>query len=43
MHRLEFSNDFDWENIKILDEEENLHKRLTSEMIFIKKQKNISI
>jgi len=40
VYRLEISHEFDWENIKIFDEQENLHKRLTSEMIFINEQKN---
>jgi len=31
---------FDWENVKILDEEMNYNKRLISEMIFIKRQKH---
>ena len=34
------NHEFDWENIEILDEEPILHKRLLSEMIFIKRQKN---
>ncbi|EZA56075.1 hypothetical protein X777_03920 [Ooceraea biroi] len=38
-HRLQFNHDFDWENIKILDHESFLNKRLISEMIFIKRQK----
>jgi len=37
-HRLEFSHDFDWENVEILDEEVYFNKRLISEMIYIKKQ-----
>jgi len=37
-HKLEFKHEFDWENIKILDEERILNKRLISEMIYIKKQ-----
>ncbi|KYN19622.1 hypothetical protein ALC57_08098 [Trachymyrmex cornetzi] len=41
-HRLEYSHEFDWNNIKILDEENMLDKRLTSEMIYIQKQKNSS-
>ncbi|XP_018365761.1 PREDICTED: uncharacterized protein LOC108762979 [Trachymyrmex cornetzi] len=39
-HRLEFSHEFDWNGIEILDEERILNKRLTSEMIHIKRQKN---
>jgi len=31
---------FDWENVKIIDHEHNFHKRLISEMIHIKEQKN---
>lgn len=38
-HRFDFSHEFEWENIDIL-KEEFLHKRLTSKMIFIKKQIN---
>jgi len=36
-HRLQFNHDFDWEDIKILDSERLLGKRLVSEMMFIKK------
>jgi len=39
-HRSNFRHEFDWENVKILDEEMNYNKRLISEMIFIKKQKH---
>jgi len=39
-HRQELSHDFDWDNIKILDEENNYNKRLLSEIIFIHKQNN---
>jgi len=38
-HRFDFSHEFEWKNIDIL-KEEFLHKRLTSKMIFIKKQIN---
>ncbi|KYM95437.1 hypothetical protein ALC62_13865, partial [Cyphomyrmex costatus] len=38
-HRLQFSHDFNWDNIKILDKEISLNKRLISEMIYIRKQK----
>jgi len=38
-HRLECSHDFDWDGVEVLDEELNLNKRLVSEMIHIKKQK----
>jgi len=37
-HRLEFSYDFDWDNVEILDEEIHFNKRIISEMIHIKKQ-----
>jgi len=36
-HRLDFGHDFDWD--KVLDEELNFNRRLISEMIHIKKQK----
>jgi len=36
-HRLEFSHDFDWDNVEILDEKIH-YKRIISEMIYIKKQ-----
>jgi len=39
-HRLQFNHNFDWEDVKILDSERFLGKRLVSEMTFIKKQKN---
>jgi len=39
-HRLEFHHDFDWANPKILDIEKHYNKRLLSEMINIKAQKN---
>jgi len=38
-HRLQFNHDFDWDNVRVLDEEMNYNKRLISEMIYIKKQK----
>jgi len=38
--RLKSRHEFDWDNVKILDEEMNYNKRLISEMIFIKKQKH---
>ena len=38
-HRLN-NHEFDWDNVKILDEEPILRKRLLSEMICIKRQKN---
>jgi len=37
-HRSKFSHEFDWDNVKILDEEMNYNKRLIFEIIF-KKQK----
>jgi len=39
-HRLQFNHDFDWDNPKILDKEKYYYKRLISEMINIKLQKN---
>lgn len=39
-HRLEFDHDFDWDNVKILDNERFLSKRLVSEMAHIKLQGN---
>jgi len=39
-HRLEFHHDFDWDNPSILDRENKYYKRLISEMINIKTQKN---
>jgi hypothetical protein len=38
-HRLEHNHDFNWKDVKILDQEPSLNKRLISEMIFIKRQK----
>ena len=38
-HRL-LDHDFDWENVRILDEEPILGKKLLSEMLFIKRQTN---
>ena len=35
-HQDAFNHDFDWENAKILDNESNYKKRITSEMIHIK-------
>ena len=37
-HRVEFGHDFDWDDVEILDVEASYSKRLTSEMIHIKKQ-----
>ncbi|KYN15805.1 hypothetical protein ALC57_11960 [Trachymyrmex cornetzi] len=39
-HRIEFSHDFDWENVRIFDKEKFLKKRLISEMAFIQMQNN---
>jgi len=39
-HRLQSEHDFDWSNIKILDNERYIGKRLVSEMLHIKIQKN---
>ncbi|EFN63493.1 hypothetical protein EAG_16118, partial [Camponotus floridanus] len=39
-HRLEFGHHFNWEKSEILDREFSLGKRLVSEMLFIKRQKN---
>ncbi|KYN15231.1 hypothetical protein ALC57_12529, partial [Trachymyrmex cornetzi] len=38
-HRISHQHEFDWENIKIIDKERVLNKRLISEMIHIKKQR----
>lgn len=38
-HRLKHNHDFDWDNIKILDEENSYYKRTVSEMLYIKRQK----
>jgi len=43
-HRLQSNrlnlNEFDWDDVEVLDEEKNYKKRLISEMIHIKKQPN---
>jgi len=39
-HRLQYDHDFQWDNITILNEEPYYRKRLISEMLNIKKQKN---
>jgi len=39
-YKLQFGHDFDWEGAEILDVERNFNKRLISEMINIKSQKN---
>jgi len=38
-HRSEFGHDFDWDRMKMLDEELNFNKRFISEMIQYKKAK----
>jgi len=39
-HRLNFKHDFDWESVKILDNERYVGKRLISEMLYIQLQEN---
>lgn len=39
-HIIQENHTFDWDNVKILDVETNYHKRLVSEMLHIKEQKN---
>jgi len=39
-HRLHKNHDFDWEGVEILDVERNFNKRIISEIINIKYQKN---
>jgi len=39
-HRLEFGHEFNWDNSKIVDKEKQYYRRLISEMINIKSQKN---
>jgi len=39
-HRLNFNHEFEWENIKIMDNEQSYQKRIISEMVHIKKQQN---
>ena len=39
-HRINYNHSFDWDNPEILDYEQNYYKRLISEMIHIKAQKN---
>ncbi|EZA51854.1 hypothetical protein X777_09608, partial [Ooceraea biroi] len=39
-HKLESGHDFNWNDVKILDEERSYNKRLVSEMINIKRQLN---
>jgi len=39
-HRSDLGHDFSWNDTKILDTEQSYHKRLISEMLHIKMQKN---
>ncbi|KYM98541.1 hypothetical protein ALC62_10740 [Cyphomyrmex costatus] len=39
-HRLDYNHEFDWNNVDILDCESFCHKRLISEMLYIKTQSN---
>jgi len=39
-HRLDENHEFDWDNPEILDKERYYYKRLISEMINIKSQRN---
>ena len=39
-HRIDTDHAIDWANTKILDSERSQYKRLVSEMIYIKTQKN---
>jgi len=39
-HRLRFNHDFEWDNVKIIDNELSYQKRIISEMVYIKKQQN---
>ena len=39
-HRRQLDHEFKWDEVEILDEEPSYRKRLVSEMINIKKQKN---
>jgi len=39
-HRISLSHEFDWDNAEILDRERYVTKRLISEMLHIKRQKN---
>jgi len=39
-HRVNFDHDFNWDKVHILDQEPYLNKRLISEMLFIKRQRN---
>jgi len=39
-HHLKFNRNFKWDNVEIMDIELTYNKRLTSEMMHIKKQKH---
>ena len=39
----DFTYNFDWNKVKILDREPSYNKRLTSEMIFIKRNKRMDL
>ncbi|EFN63803.1 hypothetical protein EAG_12795, partial [Camponotus floridanus] len=39
-HRLNFNHKFKWDEVKILDRETYYYKRLISETIYIKRQRN---
>jgi len=39
-HRLNFRHDFEWDNVKIINNERSYPKRQISEMVHIKKQQN---
>jgi len=39
-YRLQSNQEFDWDSVRVLDEEINYKKSLISEMIYIKKQKH---
>ena len=39
-HRIEQGHEFKWGDIRVLDTEPHYHKRLTSEMLYIKRQNN---
>lgn len=42
-HRQELSHEFDWDNVKILDNESNLSKRLTPEIIYTKWKNDLNV
>ncbi|KAM0737155.1 hypothetical protein ACS0PU_000248 [Formica fusca] len=39
-HRINFNHNFDWDGVRILDTEPQLRRRLISEILYIKRQKN---